>query len=153
MAMEFMEHSNKTQVAEASRGDGRQEDSHAKFWEDLHHGSLLEQLKDYHGEALYQPRPEYQNGQASKNLIPLERWVDDSKHCGLINQEQLATKLSVFAKDTDDMWHKMEVKHLGSASKDQSLTYGRFGQIFGLLDDSHRDKVLETLPWSLRPGE
>jgi hypothetical protein len=126
------------------------QDLHSRFMDDLQ-----ARFKPDPGQERYQPSPEYKNGLASQNLIGLEKWADDSKHCGAINQDQLASKLGEFAKKTDDMWHKMEEnpKEFLAMSQDQWLTYPRFNKLFDQVDDAHRDKLLEALPWSLRAGE
>jgi hypothetical protein len=128
---------------------------HARLLEDVQGRDLLTRLQSEPKQERYSPKPEYSNGLASQNLIGLEKWVDDWKNCGAIPQDQLATKITDFAKKTDDMWNKMEndPKQFAQASKDQWLTYQRFTQVFDKLDEQHRDKVLETLPWTLRPGE
>lgn len=98
-------------------------------------------------------RGEYQNGMASQDLVPIEQLVDKSKQSGAINQEQLESELEKFAKKTDTMWHQKEDRDLDAVSKDQYLTIPRFYKLFDILDDAHRDNLLKTLPWSLRPGE
>jgi hypothetical protein len=129
------------------KGQSRALDQHESV-----HASLLAELRNYKPIKPYEPSAEYKNGLASQNLIGIEKWVDESKHCGAIDQDQLAAKLAGFAGKTDQMWHKMESnpKTFVSASQDQWLTYPRFNKMFDLLDDQHRDKLLETLPWSLR---
>ncbi len=105
----------------------------------------------------FQARPEYKNGLASESLMDLEKWTKDGLTCGKVDQEQLAEKISEFAKKTDAMWDKMEnsgnSKDFVRMSEDEFTTTKRFNNVFDQLDDQHRDKVLESLPWRLRPGE
>ncbi len=102
--------------------------------------------------------PEQRNGLASEKLLEIERWADDQKNCGhSLNSDQMAEKLSKFAKEADDTWEKMEksgdMQKFLDMSGDTYLTYNRFGDLLMQLDDARREKVLETLPWRLRPGE
>jgi hypothetical protein len=142
MVMEFAGAGDKTQA--------RATDQHEEV-----HSNFMNELRATAGTDYYKPSPEYKNGLASQNLIGLEKWVDDSKHCGAINQDELASRVADFAKKTDAMWQKMESnpKDFVRMSQDQWLTYPRFNKIFDELDESQRNKVLETLPWSLRAGE
>jgi len=113
-------------------------------------GGLLDALRHAAPLEQYHAKAEWNNGHASQNLTEIEKWVSDSKTCGLINQDQLETKMENFAKKTDDMWHKMNGV---DTAKDEYLTYPRFTDMIELLDDSHRDQLLQKLPWTLKPGE
>jgi hypothetical protein len=123
---------------------------HSRLLADAQSGGLIEALKHSTPPEQYHAKAEWNNGHASQNLTEIEKWVSDSKTCGLINQDQLETKMEKFAKQTDEMWHKMSGV---DTAKDEYLTYPRFTDMIDLLDDSHRDKLLQTLPWALKPGE
>lgn len=128
----------------------RQQEGH-----ESQHNSFMEELRNVQSIRAYEPKSEQKNGLASQEFMGIEKWVADAKRCGSVDQDQLAAKLANFADKTDKMWQKLEndPKTFAKASQDQWLTYGRFNKVFDLLDDKHRDKILETLPWSLRAGE
>lgn len=127
-------------------------DAATRFFDEIHSlPKFMDKSNDY-----YQPNPEYKNGLASEKFLDIEKWVDDTKKCNLeISQDTLASKLSEFGKEAEDKWKTMDddPDQWDAKNQDTYMTYSRFGKVFDLLDESHRDKVLETLPWRLRPGE
>ena len=139
------------------------EEVHSKFMDDLAPKSFEHKVEDVlkaKGDKendIYNPRPEYRNGLASEKLLGIEKWAQDEKLCNLsgINQDQLADKLSKFAKETGEMWKKMEnrPRDLGRMAKDEWMTYPRFQKILDSLDDQHQEKIRKDIPWHLMPGE
>lgn len=114
-------------------------------------------LKFKGNEDIYKPKEEYKNGMASEDFMKVEKWYSDEKQCGVVNQDKLLEKLSDFAKKADDMWQKIEdgndMDLKARMGEDTLTTYSRFGKLFDQLDEQHRNKMLETIPWRLRPGE
>lgn len=126
------------------------EETHSRFFEDLSASKGLD---------FYQARPEYKNGLASEKLMEIEQWFNDTKNCGKVDQGELADKLIDFAKNTGELWKKMEeslndgTDTFLKMSQDQFMTYSRFGDLLFSLDDKHREAVREHLPGALVPGE
>lgn len=101
--------------------------------------------------------PEYKNGLASEKLVAIEKWFDTEASCGKVNQDQLADKLSSFAKDTNQKWDDLEktgkVENFLDMSQDQFMTYPRFVDLLMSLDDEHREQVRKESLGRLTPGE
>lgn len=134
------------------------EEVHSKFIDDISKNSFINRDKE---PNLYQPLPEYKNGLASEKLLGIEKWAQDEKLCSReLNQDELASKMAKFAKETGSMWRQME-KHMNDRpddflkmSQDESMTYPRFQKLlFDVLDQKHREKIRKDIPWHLIPGE
>jgi hypothetical protein len=142
------------QVKVGAEHGANHEEVHSRFMDDL--SKPLSQRQDKQDE-FYQAKPEYRNGLASEKLLAVEKWAQDEKLCNLkgINQDQLADKLTKFAKETGEMWKKMEdrPKDLGRLSKDEWMTYPRFQKLVDALDDQHKEKIRKDIPWHLAAGE
>ncbi len=163
MALESSDFNPKT-----AKGHAAAEGGHEANFNNTHepheggvHGAftadLLRNLDKSPVPQQFQPKEEYKNGLASEKLMDLEKWTRDEIMCGKIDQDELTKRIGEFSKKTDDMWDKMEKSNnpeeQDKMAQDESQTYPRFGNIFEQLDEEHRNKALETLPWRLRPGE
>ncbi len=150
----FAEHQFAPKEAAANTPEAASTEASSRFLDEAFSFPLKFKSND---NDVYKPKEEYKNGMASEDFIKVEQWFSDEKRCGAVNQDKLQEKLGDFAKKADDMWQKIEDSNDVAAQErmggDTMTTYSRFGKLFDELDEQHRDKLLETLPWRLRPGE
>ena len=150
----FAEHQFAPKEAAANTPEAASREASSRFSDEAFSFPLKFKNND---NDVYKPKEEYKNGMASEDFMKVEQWFSDEKRCGAVNQDKLLEKLSDFAKKADDMWQKIEDGNdedlKGRMGEDTSSTYSRFGKLFDELDETHRDKMLETIPWRLRPGE